>query len=99
MEPPLGLAAVSHTEIARFPAWLPRLLGRFRLTHFRVEARLGEWRHGRPMGSSQGSRDPRPIEGVTGLTTDSARRPMSARAGWPSGSRRRPGRARGGGTG
>lgn len=93
LEPQLRLAALSHTEIARFAARLPRLLGRFRLAHFRVEARLAEWRHRRPMRSGQDSWDPRPVEGVASLTMDSARPPMRALAGSPSGSRRRPGRA------
>lgn len=93
LEPQLRLAALSHTEIARFAARLPRLLGRFRLAHFRVEARLAEWRHRRPMRSGQDSWDPRPMGGVASLTMDSARPPMRALAGSPSGSRRRPGRA------
>lgn len=48
-------AAPSHTEIARFAARLPRLLGRFCLSHFRVEARLPEWRRRRPMKSGRGA--------------------------------------------
>ena len=70
-------------EIARFAARLPRLLGRFRLSHFRVEARLTEWRRRRPMRSCQSSRDPRPGEGVASLVTDNIRWPMIIRAGWP----------------
>jgi hypothetical protein len=89
---PLGLAAPSHTEIARFTARLPRLLGRFRLSHFRVEARLTEWRRRRPMRSGWGGPNPLLTEGVASLATDSFCGPMSARAGWPSGSRRELGR-------
>lgn len=96
---PLGLAVPSHTEIARFAARLPRLLGRFRLALFRVDESLAEWRRLRPMRLGRRSQDPRSAGGVASFTTDSAPQPMSARPGWPLGKRWRPGRARGGGMG